>query len=189
MKTSLGPALLSLLACVGSAEAQEKTPATPGAHILFAEISRDTQQGFEMVHYALRAEGLPKDQRFAVYSRWMDGSSKEAARGLRLDEAGNVRDEKGEAFTVSLGQVFPGEYVAFALVSEDGKSKAFGEITLHPIEAEGKGGCRLAVRADHASHAGLGATAAATATARRPARRHLYAGGAGDRPGRMGPER
>lgn len=146
MKTSLGPALLSLLACVGAAEAQEKAPATPGAHILFAEISRDTQQGFEMVHYALKAEGLPKDQRFAVYSRWMDGSSKEAARGLRLDEAGNVRDEKDEAFTVSLGQMFPGEYVAFALVSEDGKAKAFGEITLHPIQAEGKGGCRLAVR-------------------------------------------
>ena len=146
MKTSLGPALMSLLACLGAAAPQEKAPATPGAHILFAEKSRDTQQGFEMVHYALKAEGLPKDQRYALYGRWMDGSSKEAARGLRLDEAGNVRDDKGEAFTLSLGQMFPGEYVTIALVSEDGKAKAFGEITLHPIQAEGKGGCRLAVR-------------------------------------------
>ena len=82
-----------------------------------------------MVHYALKAEGLPKDQRYALYGRWMDGSSKEAARGIRIDEAGNLLDDKGEPVTLSLGQMFPGEYVTIALVSEDGKAKAFGEIT------------------------------------------------------------
>ncbi len=146
MKTSLGPALVSLLACLGAAAPQEKVAATPGAHLFFAEKSRDAEQGFEMVHYAIKAEGLPKDQRYAVYCRWMDGSSKEGARGLRIDEAGTLRDDKGEPFTLSLGQMFPGEYLTLALVSEDGKAKAFGEITLHPIQAEGKGGCRLAVR-------------------------------------------
>jgi len=146
LKTSLGPALLSLLACLGAAAPQEKVAATPGARLLFKEKSRDTEQGFEMVHYALKAEGLPKDQRYALYGRWMDGSSKEAVRGIRIDEEGIVRDHKGEQFTLSLGQMFPGEYITIALVSEDGKAKAFGEITLHPIQAEGKGGCRLAVR-------------------------------------------
>jgi hypothetical protein len=146
LKTPLGPALLSLLACLGAAAPQEKAATTPGAHLLFKEKSRDTEQGFEMVHYALKAEGLPKDQRYALYGRWMDGSSKEAARGLRLDEAGILRDDKGEPFTLSLGQTFPGEYITIALVSEDGKAKAFGEITVYPIQAEGKGGCRLVVR-------------------------------------------
>ncbi len=146
MKSPLGPILAGLLACLGAAAPQEKAPATPGAHLLLAEKSRDTKQGFEMVNYSLKAEGLPKDQRYALYGRWLDGSSKEAARGIRIDEAGNVLDDKGEPVTLSFGQMFPGEYVTIALVSEDGKARAFGEITLHPIQAEGKGGCRLAVR-------------------------------------------
>lgn len=146
MKSPLGPVLASLLACLGAAAPQDTGSATPGAQIFFEEKSRDTKQGFEMVHYALKTEGLPKDQRYALYGRRMDGSSKEAARKIRLDEAGNVRDETGEEFTLSLGQMFPGEYVTFALVSGDGKAKAFAEITVFPIQAAGKGACRLAVR-------------------------------------------
>ncbi len=145
MNTFLGSALMSLLACLGTA-APQKAAATPGAQLLLTEKSRDTKQGFEMVNFSLKAEGLPKDQRYALYGRWMDGSSKEAARGIRIDEAGNVLDDKGEPVTLSFGGMFPGEYVTIALVSEDGKAKTFGEITLHPIQAEGNGGCRLAVR-------------------------------------------
>jgi hypothetical protein len=146
MKSPLGPVLAGLLTCLGAAAPQDAGSATPGAHIFFEEKSRDTKPGFEMVNYALKTVGLPNDQRYALYGRWMNGSSKEAARGLRLDEAGNVRDEKGDGFTLALGRMFPGEYVTFALVSEDGKARAFAEITVFPIQAEGKGGCRLAVR-------------------------------------------
>ena len=104
------------------------------------------EPGLDMVRYALKTDGLPKDQRYALYGRWMDGRSTEVTRGIRIDESGYVRDAKGEEFTLALGRMFPGELATFALVSEDGTAKAFVEITPFPIQAEGKGGCRLAVR-------------------------------------------
>ena len=154
MKTPLGPVLASLLACLGGAPGearqgaapQEKGSATPGMRLTYEEKSRGMEQGLDMVHYALKTDGLPKDQRYALYGRWMDGRSTEVTRGIRIDESGYVRDPKGEEFTLSLGRMFPGEFATIALVSKDGTAKAFVEITPFPIQAEGKGGCRLAVR-------------------------------------------
>ena len=97
MKSSLGPALMTLLACLGTAAPQEKAAATPGAHLLFKETSRDTEQGFEMVHYALKAEGLPNDQRYALYGRWIDGSSKEGGAGTSDRRGGNSCERRRRA--------------------------------------------------------------------------------------------
>jgi len=159
MKTLLRPVLASLLACLTSAEAQtrqtatpkEKPSNTPGMSPAYEEKSRDIEQGFEMVHYALKTDGFPRDQRYALYGRWMDGRSTEMSRGIRIDESGHVRAPDGDEFTLTLGKMFPGEYAVFALVSEDAASKAFVEIIPFPIQAEGKGGCRLFVRPMEAS--------------------------------------
>jgi hypothetical protein len=154
MKTTLGPVLASLLAYLGGAAGearqaaapQEKLSNTPGMRLTYEEKSRGMEQGLEMVHYALKAEGFPKAQRYALYGQWMDGRSTEMARGIGIDESGHVRAPDGDEFALSLGRMFPGEFAVFALVSEDAASKAFVEITPFPIQAEGKGGCRLFVR-------------------------------------------
>jgi hypothetical protein len=154
MKTLLCLVFASFLACLPSAEAQtrqtaaprEKLSNTPGMSLAYAEKSRGIEQDLEMVHYALKTDGFPRDQRYALYGQWMNGQSTEMTRDLRLDESGYVRDSKGEEFTLALGRMFPGEYATFSLVSKDGSSKAFVEITPFPIQAEGKGGCRLFVR-------------------------------------------
>src|SRR5664279_5703546 len=135
MKFPLGPVLAGLLACLGVAAPQAKMSSTPGMRLTLEEKSRDKEQGFEMVHYALKTDGFPRDQKYALYGRWMDGRSTEVTREVRIDESGYVRDAKGEQFTLSLGSMFPGEYVTFALVSGDGASKAFIEITVFPIQA------------------------------------------------------
>ena len=131
-----------------AAAPQEKLSNTPGMRLVYEEKSRGTDQslGLEVVHYALKTDGFPKAQRYALYGQWMDGRSTEMGRGLGIDEAGYVRGPDGNEFTLTVGRMFLGEFAVFALVSEDAASKAFVEITPFPIQAEGKGGCSLFVR-------------------------------------------
>ena len=142
--------LLSTLAFFPLAAAPDPEPApTPAAaspRLRYEEKSRGVEQGLEMVHYVLKTDGFPGDKRYALFGRWMDGRSTEVARGITIDESGGLVSADGDEVTLSLGKMFAGEVATFALVSQDGASKAFVEITPFPIEPEGKGGCRLFVR-------------------------------------------
>jgi len=155
MKLRLGPVLASLLAGLSGAAGApgQTTPTprpqnanTPGMSLAYHEKSRGTENDLEMVNYSLEADGFPGDKRYALYGRWMDGRSAELARGITIGESGGLVTSKGDEFVLALGRMFQGEFAAFALVSEDGASRAFVEITPFPIHAEGKGGCRLNVR-------------------------------------------
>ncbi len=121
------------------------TPAAASTRLQYEEKSRGVENGLEMVRYALKTDGFPVDKRYALFGRWMDGRSAEVARGITIDESGGLVSADGDELTLSLGRMFPGESATFALVSQDGASKAFVEITPFPIHAEGKGGCRLNV--------------------------------------------
>lgn len=121
------------------------TPASASPHLQYEEKSRRVENGLEMVRYALKTDGFPGDKRYALFGRWIDGRSAEVARGITIDASGGLVSEDGDELTLSLGRMFPGESATFALVSQDGASKAFVEITPFPIQAEGKGGCRLNV--------------------------------------------
>lgn len=121
------------------------TPAAPSARLTYEERSRRVENGLELVRYALKADGFPGGKRYALFGRWMDGRSAEVARGITIDDSGGLVSADGDELTLSLGRMFPGESATFALVSQDGASKAFVEITPFPIHAEGKGGCRLNV--------------------------------------------
>lgn len=125
---------------------QVSTEASPGLRLTSEEKSRGTQDGLEVVRYVFKADGFPGDKSYVLVGKRMDGKPQEVARGFRIGESGRVLDPDGDEFVLSLGRLFRGEYVVFALISEDGASKAFVELTPYPIEAEGKGGCRLSVR-------------------------------------------
>jgi hypothetical protein len=125
---------------------QPKRSNTPGMSLSAVERSRGKEHGIEGVRYALRTEGFPKDHLYALYGRWMNGQSAEVTKGARIDETGLLHGPGGDEISLWLAQMFPGEYATFALVSEDRSATAFVEITPFPIQAEGKGGCRLFVR-------------------------------------------
>jgi len=125
---------------------QPKLSNTPGMSLAAVERSRGREQGLDGVRYALRTEGFPKDHLYALYGRWMNGQSAEMTKGARIDETGLLRGPDGDEVSLWLARMFPGEYATFALVSEDRSATAFVEITPFPIQAEGRGGCRLLVR-------------------------------------------
>src|SRR5215469_10389581 len=43
------------------------------ARLSYSEKSRETAKGAEVITYTFRAEGLPKDKRYALVGQWMDG--------------------------------------------------------------------------------------------------------------------
>jgi len=125
---------------------QQKLSNTPGMSLAAVERSRGKEHGLNGVRYAFRTEGFPKDHLYALYGRWMNGKSAEVIQGARIDETGLVREKDGDEFVLPVLEAFMGESITFALVSEDRTATAFVEITPFPIQAEGKGGCRLFVR-------------------------------------------
>lgn len=154
MKSPVGPVLASILmALSGAAGAPgQVTPTprpqranTPGMSLAYHEKSRGVENDLEMVHYSLEANGFPGDKRYALFGRWMDGRSAELDRGITIGESGGLVSSNGDEITLSLASMLPGESATFALVSQDGASKAFVDITPFPIHAEGKGGCFLNV--------------------------------------------
>ena len=138
---------LALVAAFSTPDPEKTpTPAAAGPHLRSEEKSRDVKDGIEMINYVLRADGLPQDQRYALHARWMNGRLAEVSKGITIDESGRLVSPDGDEVVLSLGSMFRGEYAAFALVSADGAAKAYVEITPFPIQAEGKGGCRLLVK-------------------------------------------
>lgn len=118
-----------------------------GPKLTYAEKSRTKADGREVVTCVLLAEGFPKDKRCLVAGRWMNGRTAEISRGARVDESGRVLGPGGDELELGLAEMQPGEFVQFALLTEDGSAKAFIQITPFPYRAEGEGGCRLSVQA------------------------------------------
>ncbi|HEX4438444.1 MAG TPA: hypothetical protein VH854_00140 [Thermoanaerobaculia bacterium] len=120
--------------------------ATEGARLTYMERSRGVEQGVAIVHYTLKADGVPRDKSYALYGRRMNGTTAEIKRGVRIGDGGALLGPDGKDVDLSLGRMFAGEYDVFALIAADGTVKTFVEITPFPIQAEGKGGCRLQAR-------------------------------------------
>lgn len=120
--------------------------ATKDAHLTYVEQSRGVDQGVAVVHYALRVDGVPRDKSYTLYGKRMNGTTAEIQKDVRVGDGGTLRKPDGKELDLSLGRMFAGEYGVFALVSSDGEIKTFVEITPFPIQADGKGGCRLQAR-------------------------------------------
>lgn len=120
--------------------------ATKDAHLTCVERSRGVQQGVAIVHYALRVDGVPRDKSYTLYGKKMNGTTAVIQKDVRIGNAGALLGPDGKDIDLSLGRMFAGEYDVFALISSDGEVKTFVEITPFPIQAEGKGGCRLQAR-------------------------------------------
>jgi hypothetical protein len=75
----------------------------------------------------------------------MNGKTR-SFQALRVDGAGRVFSEDGVEVDLTLGKMFPGEFIEFTLAADDGAAKATAEITPFPMEAAGNGSCRLMVK-------------------------------------------
>lgn len=129
------------------AQRQQKPQDPPsGARLIFQEKSRDASPSGDFIKYVLRTDGLPESKSYSLIGKWMNGKTGPVPEELHIDKAGRVMRKDGDELELVLGGTFPGEFIRFALVSADGAAKAFGEITPVPIEAVGKGGCRLLVK-------------------------------------------
>lgn len=140
-------AVLSGLGSVAPGAPQAAKEKDKGPRLEYQEKSRAMEGGREVVTCVLRAEGLPKDKRYLLAGRWMNGRTAEIHRGARVDDSGRVLDASGEEIELGLAEMETGEFVQFALFSEDGSTKAAVQITPFPFRAEGEGGCRLSAQA------------------------------------------
>jgi tetratricopeptide (TPR) repeat protein len=149
--------LLGMLAFLGGSSATASTPekaeqpqeksggSLPGARLTFRETSRSASPHGELVHYALKAAGLPEGKSYSLTAKWMNGTTRVINR-LHIDGSGRVLTEDGTEADLTLGKMFPGEFIEFTLAADDGTAKASVEIALFPIEAMGNGSCRLSVK-------------------------------------------
>lgn len=130
-----------------TAQPQEKPGGpTSGARLSFEEKSRNASPNGEFITYALRANGLPQSKSYSLIGKWMNGKTARVPGDFHIDQSGRVLRKDGGELDLVLGGTFPGEFIQFALVSEDGAAKGSVEITPVPIQAVGQGGCRLSVK-------------------------------------------
>jgi hypothetical protein len=149
--------LLSMLAYLGGSSATASSPekaeqpqeksggSPPGARLTFRETSRSASPHGELVHYALKAAGLPEGKSYSLTAKWMNGTTRVINR-LHIDGSGRVLTQDGTEADLALGKMFPGEFIEFTLAADDGTAKASVEIALFPIEAAGNGSCRVSVK-------------------------------------------
>jgi hypothetical protein len=117
-----------------------------GVRLAYREASRRTSPAGDFITYVLRADGLPKGKAYSLTGTWMNGKTAKVPEPLHTDGSGRVLAKDGSEFNLILGGTFAGEFIGFTLLSDDGTAKASVEITPVPIEAVGKGGCRLSAR-------------------------------------------
>ena len=114
--------------------------ATPGIRIELEELPQGASRGTKK--YRLRAEGVPRD---VVYEVWTKDFGQQFARafsGFRLDETGELVTADDPAKPRRLGDIVldPGPYPngavwMVALASEDHQLSAFAKVIPHPIVA------------------------------------------------------
>jgi hypothetical protein len=117
---------------------------SPGAELQAVEVLRTNK----VVTYELRAKDLPLDRKYELLilptmARSINDLT--ATGDVEIDKKdGRVLDGPGDVRTLILPAPAPGEPYRFALVSKDGKYKAFATVLPNPIEAMEKG-CRVRV--------------------------------------------
>jgi hypothetical protein len=126
--------------------AEKSAEPSSGPHLFYQEKSRRTSPTGDFITYVLRADGLPQGKPYSLTGTWMNGRTAKVREPLHLDGSGRVLTKDGSEFDLVLGGTFTGEFIRFTLISDDGTAKASAEITPVPIQAVGKGGCRLTVK-------------------------------------------
>jgi hypothetical protein len=112
---------------------------SPGAELQAVEVLRIGQRNKILVKYELRAKGLPVDLQYEMQVLpTLAGSPNELAStgDVQIDKNdGRVMDGPGRARGFIVPDPAPGEPYRFALVSKDGKYKAFVAVLPNPIQA------------------------------------------------------
>jgi hypothetical protein len=121
-----------------------------GSQLTFKETSRNRRNGQTVITYSLFASGLPKDVEYTLWTRIADSAPKAVADAY-INAAGRVVNVLGDSahhvaedpidLKVIAGR---GEPKRFALVSNDGNYRVFGQVVPFPIE-NASGPCRIAV--------------------------------------------
>lgn len=139
--------LPAILDCSSAAAQSRAAPNAPpsGARLTFRETSRSATSDGEFAHYAFQADGFPQEKSYSLTGKWMNGKTR-SFQALRIDGSGRVFSPDGVEVDLTLGKMFPGEFIEFTLAADDGTAKASVEITPFPMEAAGDGGCRLMVK-------------------------------------------
>jgi hypothetical protein len=121
---------------------------SPGAELEAVEVFHAGQGNKLILTYELRAKGLPLDLQYEMLMLpTMAGSPKEVTStgDVQIDEKdGRVMDGPGDARSVIVPHPAPGEPYRFALVSKDGKYKAFVTVLPNPIQSSDRG-CKVSV--------------------------------------------
>ena len=138
------PAILDYSSAAAQSGVAPNAPPS-GARLTFRETSRSATSDGEFVHYAFQADGFPPARSYSLTGKWMNGKTR-SFRSLRVDGSGRVFSPDGVEVDVTLGKMFPGEFIEFTLAGDDGAAKASVEITPFPMEAAGNGDCRLVVK-------------------------------------------
>jgi hypothetical protein len=139
--------LPEILDCSSAAAQFRAAPeaSSSGARLTFRETSRSATSDGEFVHYAFRADGFLPAKSYSLTGKWMNGKTR-SFQSLRIDGSGRVFSDDGVEVDMTLGKMFPGEFIEFTLAAEDGSATASVEITPFPMEAAGNGSCRLVVK-------------------------------------------
>jgi hypothetical protein len=117
-----------------------------GPQLSYREVSRKASSTGDFITYRLRADTFPGGKTYSLTRTLMNGATYKVPEPLHIDGSGRVLMKDGSEFDLVLGGTFPGEFMRFTLLSDDGTAKAFAEITPVPIQAVGNGGCRLTVK-------------------------------------------
>jgi len=123
---------------------------SPGATLSYKEIGRATIQGATVITYNLFASGLPKENHYVLCVLNV-GSDPKALTDAYLNDDGKVVNVLADAANHVAedpinAKVFggKGEPIQFALISDNGQSRAFSQIVPFPLE-ETAGPCRLSL--------------------------------------------
>ena len=138
-------------ACVGQIPTQNEWGEkfnSPGASLVLKESGRDRSSGRTVVTYSLFASGMPKDEDYTLWIRLV-GENPKAATDAFINEEGRVVNvlsdpvRKIDEDAINIQAVAGrGEPKQFALISNDGKYRAFGQAIPFPIE-NAVGSCRI----------------------------------------------
>ena len=106
-----------------------------------------------MVNYGIHAQGFKEGDKLFLWGKWLDDTYQRFASSV--DQAGLISYRiKGEDIPVRdfmFSGMVAGEPIHWALVSEDGSTKAFTVVVPFPLESHGKGACVASARLESPS--------------------------------------
>jgi hypothetical protein len=125
---------------------------SPGATLNYKETGRSLLNGKTVVAYNLFTSGLPRDVQYVLSTAPLGAATPIKIRDVRLTEDGNIVNATADPeHNIVAGEPLPinllgakGQPFQFAVVSADGRLRAFTRIIPFPIEAD-TGPCHLSV--------------------------------------------